>query len=278
MDWSKTKTRLILILLVLNICLGILYVVNRNNQNPDLASKETLVELENRLNKFGIKLNAKIPKSPTSIKPLIVKYKEEFPDEINYRFFDGKGRVEQGEDISRVSLGDEEISIINNRRLLYENTNSQKTKENISPEKLAMEFISDKGFNTEDLILVKVTTNGEVETFEFTKKYNKKLVETSYTRVSIKNGAVVTMDRLWIEVIEEDTRNIDIEPSHKALFSLLGREEYEGETIKSIELCYYFNPEEQGILEDNTRAERGRAIPGWRIGFESGESLIVDNY
>lgn len=278
MDWSKTKNRLILILLALNIFLGILYVINKNNQNPDLASKETLLELENRLNKFGIKLDAKIPKSPTSIKPLIVKYKEEFPEEINFRFFEGKGKVEQGDDISRVSLGNEEIAIINNRRLLYENTNSEGSEENISSEKLAMEFISDKGFNTEDLILVKVSTEGETETFEFTKKYNKKLVETSYTRVSIKKGVVVTMDRLWIEVIEEDTRDIDIEPSHKALFSLLGREEYVGETINSIELCYYFNPEEQGILEDNTRAERGRAIPGWRIGFKSGESLIVDNY
>ncbi|NLD17663.1 MAG: hypothetical protein GX666_08795 [Tissierellia bacterium] len=278
MDWSKTKTRLIIILLILNISLGALFFLNKSNRSLYFASKETLDEVKIRLNKYGIGLEAEIPKSPDSIKPLIVKYEEESPEEINLKFFDGMGKIQADADISKITKDEEEITIINNRRLLYENTSQEEGEETFDYETVARQFISDKGFDSEDLFLVKILDHGDSKTFEFTRKYEKKLVETSYTRVNVARGMVVTMDRLWIEVIEEDMRNIEIEPAYKALFSLLDKEEYIGDTINSIELCYYFNPEEQGILEDNTRAERGRAIPGWRIGFKSGEALIVDNY
>lgn len=278
MDWSKTKTRLIIVLLILNISLGALFFLNRSNRSLYSPSRETLDELTRRLNEYGIIFDAEIPKSPRSIKPLIVKYEEQSPEEINFRFFNGMGEIERGADISKITNGKEEVTIINNRRLLYENSHESSGEENVDDEAVARKFISDKGFDSEDLFLVKIVDQGDFKTFEFTRKYEKKLVETSYTRVNVSKGIVVTMDRLWIEVIEEDMRNIEIEPAYKALFTLLDREEYIGETINSVELCYYFNPEEQGILEDNTRAERGRAIPGWRIGFKSGSALIVDNY
>lgn len=278
MDWAKTKTRLIIILLILNISLGVLYVVNKNNQTPYFASNETIEVLIDKLEKYGIGFKAEIPKTPENIKPLVVKYKEEFPEFVNERFFGSMGIVETGDDISKITYNEEEITIINNRRLLYENYSKNRGAENEKGEEIARKFIADKGFSLEDLVLVNVIDNRDSKTYEFTRKFNKKLVETSYTRVSVSKGKVETMDRLWIEVIEEDMKSIEIEPAYKALFNLIGKEEYIGETINSIQLCYYFNPEEQGILEDNTRAERGRAIPGWRIGFESGKFIIVDNY
>lgn len=278
MDWSKAKARLIIILLILNISLLVLYYVRLNGTTIYSASEATLGDLERRLVDYGIGFDASLPKSPERVKPLIVEYEKLSPDEINDRFFDGQGKIERSPDLYKITMGEEEVTIINHRRLLYENGVDQEEKSFKSPEAVAKKFLADRGFSGEDLVLVNSAQADESMVFEFTKKYKNKLLETSYTRVIVINGMVETMDRLWIDVIEEDVRALEIEPAYKALFSLIGKDELKGLTVNSVELCYYFNPEEQGILEDNLRAERGRAIPGWRIAFENGITLIVDNY
>lgn len=278
MDWSKTKSKLIIILLVLNIGLLFSLFFNNTARYEDGPSERTLQELEMRLNNFGVKLNADFPKVKGDIRSLIVKYEEEEPNSTNEDFFQGEGIIQYRDNISQITKEEEEITIINNRRFLYENfdtldPNSQETNKDI-----AMDFLEERNYNTTDMALVKTEDLGDSKLYEFAKIYNDKILETSYTRITVQSGKVTTMDRLWIEVIEEDSRSIEIDPAYKALFTLLDRENLKGKTVEKIELCYYFNPEEQGLLEDNTRAERGRAIPAWRITFDDNSTIIVDNY
>lgn len=276
MDWKKIKTNMIIILLILNGILATLYFYNNYQRQPYLVSDETIEELELRLEKKGINLNTEIPKGRHSLKPLIVRYKEEQPVELNQRFFENFGQVVLEDNITKITNKEEEITIINNRRLLYENFGNIEADGENSKEK-ALKFLEDRGFKIEDLVLTNVDDIDGFTTYEFTRSFGDILLETSYTRITMFGGRVYTMDRLWIEIIEEDKAAIEMEPAHKALFKLLGRE-IEDKDIDSIEICYYFNPEEQGLIEDNTRAERGRAIPAWRIGFEDGSSVVIDNY
>ena len=48
-------------------------------------------------------------------------------------------------------------------------------------------------------------------------------------------------------------------------------------TITRIEECYYFDPEEQGYVEDITKATKGKAIVAWRIQFSDGESIEIES-
>lgn len=280
MDWSKAKSILIVILLFLNLALGVTYYnINRSKQLYR-ASEEILTELETRLTNFGIELEAEIPEETMSLGTLSVRYEEGNPMELNTKFFNREGTIENSPNFSVVNYGNETITIINNRRILYENLNVPVIVEIPVEEakEIAVNFLKDKGMSTEDLYLAKVTSEGSTHTFSFTKVYKGVLIETSYTEIEINFNQVAKMDRLWINVIDDTRGTIEIEPAYKAMFSLVGEEDLIGDKIVSISQCYYFNPEEQGILEDNTRAERGRAIPAWRIAFESGVIKVIDNF
>lgn len=86
------------------------------------------------------------------------------------------------------------------------------------------------------------------------------------------------MDRLWLNVTDISQSEVHLMPATKALLTLLDDNDYYNKTVKNIDECYYFDPEEQGYVEDITKAERGRAIPAWRIQFTDGENIEIDNY
>lgn len=282
MDIKNIKNKLIIILLILNISLLGLYYYQNHSRRAYKIDQLVIEDLKERLEKNNIKLDVEIPERNKNLKALIVKYEEETPEDINRRYFQNSGKITDSKDAKRISIDQEEVNIINNRRILYdnlvENPSSQNTKDR---EEIAKNFLIDRGYNVDNLRLTKHILEDEEQglyLLEYVKTYGDYLVETSYTRIRILGDTVITLDRLWINVIEEEITDIEIEPATKALYTLLSYPELEGKTISSIEICYYFNPEEQGILEDNTRAERGRAIPAWRIGFNDGSVKIVDNY
>lgn len=277
MDWKKTKNQIILILLILNLSLLGLYLKDKKDLSPYKNPEGTIKILEEKLDQAGIKLATTIPTDQVKEKPLIVKYQEETIPTINQNYFKGQGDIHIRENISTISKDQEEITIINNRRFLYENYKKENKKEENTKEK-ALAFLEEKAIDTSDMVLANIIEEKETTTYEFLKTYKDKILETSYLRLSLESGQVTKMDRLWIQVIQEEKDKIQIEPAYKALFALLNQEDLKGKTIEEIKACYYFNPEEQGLLEDNTKAEQGRAIPAWRIKFTDGTTKILDNF
>lgn len=277
MDWKKTKNQIILILLILNLSLLGLYLKKEKDLSPYKNPEATIKNLEENLKEKGIKLETEIPTHPVKEKPLIVKYQEENIKTINEKYFGGTGDIDIRENITTISKGQEEITIINNRRFLYENYKKENKKEKNTKEK-ALAFLEEKKIDTSDMLLSKITEEKTATTYEYLKTYKDKILETSYLRLTLEGGTVTKMDSLWIEVIQEEKDKIQIEPAYKALFALTNTDENKGKTIEEIKVCYYFNPEEQGLLEDNTKAEQGRAIPAWRIKFTDGTIKILDNF
>lgn len=277
MDWKKTKNQIILILLILNLSLLGLYLKEKKDLSPYKNPEGTIKILEEKLDQAGIKLATTIPTKQVKEKSLIVKYQEETIPTINQNYFKGEGDIDIREEISTISKDQEEITIINNRRFLYENYKKENKNEKNTKEK-ALAFLEEKAIDTSDMVLANIIEEKETTTYEYLKTYKDKILETSYLRLSLERGQVTKMDRLWIEVIQEEKDKIQIEPAYKALFALLNQEDLKGKTIEEIKVCYYFNPEEQGLLEDNTKAEQGRAIPAWRIKFTDGTRKILDNF
>ena len=254
MDWKKTKNQIILILLILNLCLLGLYLKKEKDLSPYKNPSATIENLEEKLEEKGIKLETEIPTHPVKEKPLIVKYQEENIKTINAKYFKGTGDIRIRENISTITKDQEEITIINNRRFLYENYKKENKKEENTKEK-ALAFLEEKQIDTTDMVLAKITKDKDATTYEYLKTYKDKILETSYLRLTLEGGVVTKMDSLWIEVIQEEKDKIQIEPAYKAMFALTDTNDYKGKTIEEIKVCYYFNPEEQGLLEDNTKAE-----------------------
>lgn len=275
MDYEKVKQNIIIILVFLNIILISILLYDRSNRNLYAYKEEYKDEAIRRVEDFGIKVNAEIKPQEKSVKPLIVKYEELDQDIINEKFFNKNGKISEGDGIVTIENGNEQITIINRRRMLYENFSDNKKLGSLKEIK---EFLEEIGLDIDKSVLIRYEENDGLTTYEFTKTYKDRLIETSYTTLTLEDGHLRTIDRLWIEVLGEDNRRQVVEPPYKALYYLLNNDAHKGKTIDDVSFSYYFNPEEQGLLEDNTKAARGYAIPAWRIMFSTGETVLVDNY
>lgn len=281
MDWSKAKTILIIAFVVTNIFLG--YVLLTNERQVETTIKESFVEdVIQILARKNITVGTEIPRDIPSLNTLMVEYETVEPSMVNKHFFNGEGKIEnKGSGIIEISYGNEHITITNNKTLLYINDNMEEKYSNLDRDKaveLALDFLEQRKYDTSDMKLSFIKEDGEEFDLEFTKIYNDRYLEKSNTTFIINKTGIKRMERMWLNPIEEGEKYIYIYTAPKALLSLLSEEEAYGKTISEISLCYYFDPAEQEFIDNPEKAKRGRTIPAWRVLFEDGTKIIIDNY
>lgn len=282
MDWLKAKKILIVALLITNLILFGFILYNGNLNGYSMESKKFVKETVELLSGKNIELDTKIPKKGNKLPTLIVEFEVYDPEKFNIELFDGKGKIEKpSTNLSSVSYEKELLTIINNRRLIYENTGHQKiySIEDFSDvKKIVDKFFIKMHFKDKDMELdLYKKENGKHYLF-YSKVYEGINVERSYTNIIVDETGVVSMDRLWLNVSDVSNTGFSLMPACKALLVLLDEDEYYNRKIIEIRECYYFDPEEQGYVEDITKAMRGRAVPAWRIKFEDGENVEIDNF
>lgn len=282
MDWSKAKSILIIALLITNSILFGFNLYNHNTTKDTTSSKSFAKETTNLLLEKGIKINSYIPKSRSKLPTLRVEFETYDAEDLNDKFFDNKANIENpSTDFSRINYKKELITIMNNRRMRYENSSNKKIykiKKFSEAQTIANNFLLDNQFDTRDMEISHMSKSGKNYILNYSKTYDGIIIERSYTNFVINESGVVSMDRLWLNVTDKSEAEIYLMPASKALLTLLDDNEFYNREITSIDECYYFDPEEQGYVEDITKAEQGRAIPAWRIQFKDGENLEIDNY
>jgi len=143
---------------------------------------------------------------------------------------------------------------------------------------IATSFLKEKGIPLSDMNLIFLKKVKGVYNLEFTKIHEEHYLESTFTNIKLDNKGVIKLERTWLDVIDTGEKIIEVSSAPKSLLALLSMEEVRGKTIKDISLCYYFNPEKHEYLEDPNEAQRGRTIPAWRIQFEDGYKVFIDNY
>lgn len=281
MDWSKAKTILIIAFIVTNILLG--YVLLSSEKQVETTIKDSFVEdVIEILGRKDIKVNTDIPREIPSLNTLMVEYETIEPYEVNRNFFNGEGKIENKEaGIIEIGYEDEYLIITNKKILLYANNKEEDKYSNLDEKKvidLALDFLEDKKYDTSDMELSFIKRYGNSFNLEFTKLYNNRYLEKSNTTMVIDSRGVKKMERMWLNPMEEGEKFIYINTAPKALLSLLSIEETHGKTIEEISLCYYFDPTEQDFIDNPDEAKRGKTIPAWRVLFEDGTKIIIDNY
>ena len=120
----------------------------------------------------------------------------------------------------------------------------------------------------------------ENDTFyiEYSKLYNGVFVERAYTNFQIDGRGVKRFERVWLIVEDLGETEIYISTAPKAILALLDMEDVYGKTIENISLCYYFDPQKHDYLEEPGEAKQGKAIPAWRIQFQDGYKVFIDDY
>ncbi|MBP2024550.1 two-component system regulatory protein YycI [Peptoniphilus stercorisuis] len=282
MDWAKAKSILIVALLITNITLFGFNFYNHNLTKDSSRSKNFANETIELLAEKGIKVNSYIPRSENKLPTLRVEFENYNPDELNSKFFESLGNVENpSTDFSKVNYATKLITIMNNRRMRYEDS-SMTEEYNLTKiseaQDIATDFLLEHGFDTRDMEITHTEKSDNQYIINFSKIHDGIVLERSYTNFVIDNRGVISMDRLWLNVTDISQSEVHLMPAAKALLTLLDDNDYYNKTVKNIDECYYFDPEEQGYVEDITKAERGRAIPAWRIQFTDGENIEIDNY
>ena len=283
MDWSKAKTILIVAFLVTNILLAINLYREETSKNPSLEPEfvERTLKL---LNSKGIKVDTEIPLFEASLEPLVVEYESFKNNEINNKFFENRGIINLSTDgILEIYKDYEKVTLLNNRLIIYDRLeNNDKNKillenENSAIEK-SIEFLEDRGFDTEDMVLSHIRREEKTYILEFSNIYEGRYLESSFTNVQIDEFGVKRLDRLWLNVTSKGEKPIYISSAPKSILSLLSMSRIEGKTIDEISLCYYFDPTKHDYIEELEQAKQGRAIPAWRIKFTDGEKIFIDQY
>lgn len=281
MDWGKAKNILIIAFIVINLITGYVFIVKDKEvdttNSPDFINQA--IEL---LNKKQIQVHSEIPNINPKLSALTVVYVNMKPEQINKDYFNNIGHVSsQGEELIEVSLKDETISILNKKLLIYE-SDSQKIKyPNLTEDDaipIAKDFLIDKGYSIDDLKISFMKKVGDYYYVEFSKVYSDIYLESAFTNIQLDSRGVIKMERMWLDVKEEGENLISISAASKSILGLLSMKEVYGKTIADISLCYYFNPGKHDYIEDPLETKQGRAIPAWRIQFDDGYKVIIDNY
>lgn len=282
MDWSKAKGSLIIALILTNLILLAYVGYNYYTLRDETTTGSFLKKTQKLLSTHDIKVSSYIPTTKSKLPTLAVEFESYTDESVNRRFFQNKGEVfHPSSDRIEVVHGEEYVNVVNNRRLFYENT-EETSRYNIRNEKDAQEivenFLLEHKFDNRDMELSFVKQEDGKYYFNYSKIYENVVLESSYTKFVVDNRGVVSMDRLWLNVVEESKQTIQLCSAPRALLCLLEKPECVGKTIVKMEPCYYFNPEDQGYVEDITRALQGRAIPAWKIEFKDGDSIVIDTY
>lgn len=281
MDWSKAKSILIVALIFTNILLGYVLFLDHNNIDTTIDDK-FVNETIDILNDKNIKLNADLPLTNSSLFGLTVEYELLDSNLLNNNFFDGKGQIDlKGEGLLEISFEDELITVVNRKLIIYEFFSNEVIYDIKSEEQaieIARNFLESKQFTLSDMKLSFIKMVDGVYNIEFTKMYDESYIEATFTNLQIDKSGVKKLERNWLNMKEVGTNLVQVSSAPKSILGLISMEEVYGKTITDISLCYYFDPEKQDYIENPGEAQQGSTIPAWRIQFDDGYKVFIDNY
>lgn len=281
MDWSKAKNILIISFILTNIFLAyVLYSVNQDEEKIEIQDEfiEDVIEL---LAQKSIKIDTEVPKEIPSLniasieyevydavkiaKKFLHNYTEELiGDKKVYR--NGKKTIKFQDNNKRLIYKDE--SLLNNER------KNDLTKENAI--KTAEEFINTHEFDLKNTELSLVLEQNGIYKLFYNKVLGDVAVEQSDMVIEVSSNGVISFERYWIKNIEKQNQILKLTSAPKALLRLLARDEYSGNTIKKIEICYYFNIDDYKEDANLKDSKGGLAVPTWKIVFQDGEKVFLE--
>ncbi len=280
MDWSKAKTILIIAFIIVNIVVVYVVISQKPTEDPTLTD-EFVGNVKKLLSEKNISVESDIPKIIPSLKSLIVEFEKANLDDLNNRYFNGNGVMEYDEELQETVMGDKSILVINERLIIYEDNGEDVLYENIDKDKaieISQDFMKKGKFDTSDMKLTYFKEEQGVFYLEYSKVYDGVIIERAYTNFQIDNRGVKRFERLWLDPKELGEYDIYISTAPKSLLNLLGMQEVYGKTITDISLCYYFDPEKHEYSQGFGETKQGKAVPAWRIQFNDGYKVFIDEY
>lgn len=279
LDWSKAKSILIVALIVTNLLLAVAIFSNQKPVDATL-SKEFIEQSASLLKEKDIGLLVDIPRESPGLPRLTVDYEILNISLLRKNFFNGEGDiVTNTEGLVEMATEEEYLRVINDKLITYESKSEDLLYDIKSEEEaidMAKDFIASKGYPLEDLKLSFIKESKGVYSLEFTKVYEDRYIESTFTNIQLDNRGIRRFERMWLNIKEIGTNPIYISSAPKSILSLTSMTNIYGKDIKDISLSYYFDPKIHDYIGDPNEAQEGRTMPAWRILFDDGYKVILD--
>ena len=281
MDWSKAKTILIFAFLITNILLVSVLISSERHMDSTIK-KEFIDDAIQILATKDISIKTEIPIEIPSLNGLIVEYETMDISQVNNKFFSNEGYIKyEDEGLIEIFKNKEYISIKNEKKFIYENKNPMELYTELNEElseDIVRGFLIERSYDISDMKLSYINEENGEYNLMFSKLYKDRYLETAYVNAVVDFRGVKKLERMWLNAKDESENPIYINTAPKAIMNLLSMDETHGKAIIDISLCYYFDPNGQEYIKELSDAKQGKTIPAWRIIFDDGHKVIIDNY
>ncbi len=277
MDWSRTKTILIMALILTNsILFYSLYGDSLGNNSVEAAQVNQLEEVMELLNSEQIELLTEIPEVGVILPDIRLTY-ESYEDRNILGILLGENYSEIDDRFLSTSA---EVKIYENQDLVYKTLNPMGGFVETDLDRataFAIHFIEDHGLNNSSVALwrSRMLETGEV-LVEFRQVESGYFVENAYMNITVKGEEIIEFNRKWFGSIETQESYKTIESPSKALFRLLPAIDSSSKVqrpvnIVSMDLGYRLI---SNILTIDF--QEGEPSPYWRFKTDQGEVIYVE--
>tara|TARA_Y100000588_G_C14110114_1_gene862646 strand:+ start:190 stop:1035 length:846 start_codon:yes stop_codon:yes gene_type:complete len=277
MDWSRTKTILILALILTNsILFFVLYGDRIGGSSNQLQGKVQLEEVLKLLESEQVRVTSDIPSQNLMMSDIRLAY-ETYEDEniIEILLGDTYTNID-GQFLTK----DAEVRIVGTQELVYRPLNVLEGFVETDVDEatqIATSFLEELGLrNTSVALWNSMKQEDGTVIIEFRQIEEGYFVENAYMTIQIAGKEVTEMKRKWFGEIEihESTKNI--EPPAKALFRLLSEIDSSDTInrpveIEAMDLGYRLI---SNILTINF--QEGEPMPYWRFRTSTGEVIYIE--
>lgn len=280
MDWSKAKTILIIVFLILNIFLGgNLWLKSSAKGEVTVVSIKETDEAKKILKQEGIIVEAEIPKKISPQPFLTVSYTNVNAEKTASSFFDNLNEVEiiKEEDNITYQKGNRQLIIMDKGIISYFNNEDSEiiydNLDKVKAEEIAYEFIQEHIGFPSNAVHDRTVYYDQSNSFlvEYIQVYKGKFISSSCIDVLVTPLGVKSYYCGWIEPLGYSGKPKKIiSPVHALLQIVDIFEETEDEVIVTdIQLGYYSR---------QYNAAKWHAVPSWSIKTNEDDTYYINGY
>lgn len=265
MDWSKTKTILIITLIIVNIFLLYFYI-EKPVKDHNTINEELITLLENK----GISFDNKDYTFPQNLSKLYVDYKEY--DEATVLNLLGRNYMKNNDlYINKdyyVEISEDNVLTYARRGILL--GDNQMTESEGAD--YGEEFLTSVNLYDDTVVLDSVERIDDYIVVTYKKVVEERFVESSYMTLKLFNDEVISLERKWLSHEASDSESNDIIPLEMAVYKFETKMNQSDDlVIEDILLGYVL---ENDVFVQNIQS--GEAFPYYKFRLSDGSEVYIE--
>jgi len=265
MDWSKTKTILIITLIIVNVFLLYFYV-EKPIKDHNEVSEELIALLENK----GIYFENRNYQFPEKLDRIYVEYKEY--DVVTIKNLLGKNYMKNNSlYINKdyyVEIGEDNVLTYARRGIIL-GDNEMTEADAID---FGQAFLESVSLYTPNVVLDTSEKVDDYVVVTYKKVVDDRFIENSYMKLKLFNNKVISLERKWLSHEVSSSESNKIIPLNMAVYKLESKlNQSNGVKIENVSLGYVL---ENDVFVQNIQS--GEAFPFYKFMLSDGSEVYIE--